>query len=461
MTIELLIDDGIGELRTALLFAGEVREIRLYRPQRPALEAVYLARLTDRLPGHDGAFVNLGDDGDAFVPRAREKGRTGGEAAATGAIFPVQIRSLPREGDKLARASRVIRLRGRYLDLIRPGAGLDDGGPDIGAPRRQKLTDALASGLAQHRLVLRPAAAAAGDEAIIAEASRLQGQIRALAAAGGGPRLVLPPPDALARAIRDAPPSLARIRIAQRHLVPALEPLARVWPDVAGKAVLWREKTPLFEALGVEPILAALIAGCIRLPSGGRLWLDDTHAGTMIDIDTGAAGPTAKTAQRQANEEAAVAVARLLRLADIGGLVVVDFIDPGGARARARLLDRLDQALADDPAPVRRSGLSGDGILSLTRRREGPGLRDLLLAPRQNRLSCESRALALLREAAALAGRETQPGCLVLTATRDVIAWIRTAGHDTALATRTGRAVRLDAAPAPADIGESARIDPE
>ncbi len=459
MAAELLVDGGIGELRSALLDAGAILEIRLHRPGEPAPEAVYLARVTGRAHETGGVFLSLGKAGDAFLPLRR-----GGRRAALseGTILPVQVRAPAREPGKAATVGREIRLHGRYLTLAREERGFDPAAADLSGARLAKLEEVLASVAAAARVTLRPAAATGPDEAIIAEGSRLFGQLRALAAAAGAPRLALAPPGPLARILRDAPVGIDRIRLGHRHLMPAAQALVRQWPDLADRITMWREPTPLFEAHGVEARLDELIAGRLALPSGGCLWIEETHAATVIDVDAGTTAPgrAAAAAHRRANEEAAVAVARLLRLANIGGLVLVDFIDPEGRAARTALLERLDRALAADPVPVHRSGLSGHGVLSLTRRREGPGLRELLLAPARRVLSTESAGLALLRRAEATAERDPRPGTLVLTASEAVLDWLAAQGLDTALAARTARPVRSEPVPAGSDIDAMARIDP-
>ncbi len=457
MSAELLVDGGIGELRSALVADGEVLEIRLHRTGEPAPEAVYLARVTALARDAGGAFLSLGKAGDAFLPL-----RKGRPALSEGAILAVQVRAPAGEPGKAVTVDSEIRLRGRYLALTRNGRGFDPAGATLAGARLAKLEEVLGSILEAARLTLRPAAGVAPDEAIIAEGSRLFGQLRALAAAGGTPRLALAPPDPLARILRDAPADLDRIRLGGRHLMPAVQALIRQWPDLADRIAVWREPTPLFEAHGVEARLDELITGVLPLPSGGRLWIEDTHAGTVIDVDAGATAPgrAASLARRRANEEAAVAIARLLRLADIGGLVLVDFIDPEGAAARAALLRTLDRALAADPVPVHRAGLSGHGVLSLTRRRTGASVRALLLAPARPALSTESAGFALLRMAEATAERDPRPGTLVLTAPANVLDWLAARGFEAALAARTGRPVRLDPAPAGSDIGTMVRIDP-
>ncbi len=459
MGAELLIDGGIGELRSALVDAGEILEIRLHRGGEPALEAVYLARVTAHARDAGGVFLSLGKAGDAFLPLRKGRHRA---APSAGAILAVQIRARAHEPGKAATVGREIRLHGRYLTLARDGRGFDPAEVPLAGARRAKLEEALESVVKAARLTLRPAAVAGPDEAVIAEGSRLFGQLRALAAAEGTPRLVLPPPDPLARILRDAPAGRDRIRLGHRHLMPAVQALLRQWPDLADRIALWREPTPLFEAHGVEARLDELIAGRISLPSGGRLWVEETHAATVIDVDAGtaASGRPAPEAHRRTNEEAAVAVARLLRLADIGGLVLVDFIDPAGTAARAALLETLDRALAADPVPVHRSGLSGHGVLSLSRRRTGASVRALLLAPVRPVLSTESAGLALLRRAEATAERDPRPGTLVLTAPAVVLDWLAAQGHDATLAARTARPVRLDPAAAGSDIEAMARIDP-
>ena len=198
------------------------------------------------------------------------------------------------------------------------------------------------------------------------------------------------------------------------------------------------------------------LADRIPLPGGGWIAIDETRALTAIDVDAGSG------AALTANLEAADEIARQLRFQDIGGLIVIDFIDMKGKAARQRLTKRLDGALADDPRGVRRSGPSPFGLVELNRPRVGPSLRQRLLNRPPPHPSAETAALALLRRAEREARADRRPGAVVLVAdpaTADLLDG--RPGWTDALAARTGRRVRIDV-DAGLDIGGgTAHIEPE
>lgn len=427
MTIELLIDSAPGELRSALREDGETLEIRLHRDSRQQPGAIALARIAALAPAGGGGFLDLGEAGEAFLPEKDCRG------VAEGALLPVQIRAIPAEAGKLPVASRRLRLAGRYVLARGDGTGLDGDIPPALAGKLAPLAGAAA-------LSLLPPASTAPPEAICGEAASLAVTLAELRAATGRPRCLRPAPSPLAELLRTMPEG-ATVRLSGPGLMAAARSLVAGWIDLAGRLEAWREGEDMFEACGIEELLARIANGVWPLASGGRLTLGETRAATVIDVDSAAAAGGG--ARRRVDLEAADGIARLLRLAGIGGLAIVDFIDLPARRDRDTLLARLDAALARDPLPVTRSGIDRHGVLSLTRKRAGPCLRELLLEQAPARLSTESRALAAVRRALRLGRRETGPGALRIVADGDLLAWIRTAGLDHALAAACGREVRL------------------
>lgn len=443
MATELLIESAPGELRSALREDGRTVEIRLHRASRQAAGAIALGRVTALAPARGGAFLDLGDGGEAFLAEKDSRGLDEGR------ILPVQIRALPAEAGKLPLASRRLRLPGRYVQALGDGTGLRGEAPPACASELAALAGEVA-------LTVQPTAPTAEADAVLAEAARLGELLNGLRAAGGAPRLLLAAPSPLEDLLRAAPAGAA-VRLSGRGLMAAAKRHAAVWPDLAAALSDWREAEAMFEACGIEDMLERIAGGVWPLPSGGRLTIGETRAATVIDVDS--AGAAGSAARRTVDLEAATGIARLLRLADIGGLIVVDFIDLPARRDRAALLAALDAARAADPAPTGRSEIDCHGVLSLSRKRTGPSLRELLLELAPVRQSVETRALDVLRRAARLERRERAPGPLLISAEADLLAWIASAGLDRILAQASGREVRLG--PAKTCSGEAdVRVGP-
>ncbi|MFO1057909.1 MAG: ribonuclease E/G [Dongiaceae bacterium] len=235
--------------------------------------------------------------------------------------------------------------------------------------------------------LLRPAAAGAAAEALAGEMARLRARAAALAAraaAARPPALLEPADDPVMAMLRERPPGFweavlldhrATADALQRHCAEAL-------PELADR-IAWqprRDWQPDFAQLR-EQLLEALEPD-VALPGGGWIRIEATSALTAIDVDSGGAGgPGGAGALQRVNEAAARAVARQLRLRNIGGLVAIDFIDMEQRRARAAVTEALRRALADDPAAPTVGAMSGFGLVEVTRRRRGRSLAESFTEP--------------------------------------------------------------------------------
>ena len=269
-------------------------------------------------------------------------------------------------------------------------------------------------------------------------------EVRAEARAGKGPLLM--PAERPAGALPPAPALLARPETLQRLLAawpevrwvrtddPVALALARqIAPE---RAELWRDG-PLLERHGIDAEIEALLAPTVPLAGGGRLTIETTAALTAIDVDSG--GGRAD----QANRAAVAAIARQLRLRNIGGQVVIDFVSERGG-APHRLAEALRAAVAADPVPTHLFGVSRLGLVELTRERRGAALADLL-GESVARPTAETVALDALRRLLAEAGHRPGRG-LILAVAVEVAAELtgrhRAAWDETAARVGTGLALR-------------------
>jgi ribonuclease G len=173
---------------------------------------------------------------------------------------------------------------------------------------------------------------------------------------------------------------------------------------LADRLKLYSGLVPLFEAEGLEPEVEALLQPEVPLPGGGRLWIETTRALVAVDVDRGKAASA-----RAVNLEAAREIARQLRLRQLSGLIVIDFLDPEGPEPRKELRGAFEAALAGDPAASELKRLGGNGVLMMTRQRLRPALHERLCEPGQAwRPSAGTQAFTALR--AALAAGLGNPG---------------------------------------------------
>ncbi len=287
---------------------------------------VFLGRVSRRVPAMGGAFVDIGQRRNGLLMAADA---ADGRLPSDGETVVVQVLRVA-EGDKGPKLTG--KLTGENSGNL--NARLADGPPGDLAP-------ALAAGPIPRRLARGPDAI----EALLQHAD-----------AGGALRSI----------IVDDPARLVRLRA--------------TWPALASRLQPWRGQASLFEAEGVSEAIEAALSPRVPLPGGGRLIIEETAALVAIDVDLGSeAGSSAKAAALACNQHAAAAIGREVRLRDLAGRIVIDFIPVRRPAERAKILAALQAALDDDERAFRIGGWTRLGLVELTREKRGPSLASRLL----------------------------------------------------------------------------------
>ncbi|MCY3813658.1 MAG: Rne/Rng family ribonuclease [Gammaproteobacteria bacterium] len=425
MSEELLVDTNAFETRIALLRDGEPVEIHLQRPARdPKAEPgslvgnIYLGRIARVAPAIQAAFVDIGTQtlgalfnephGTDFDTAAIPRGTSGTRSVREGDHILVQVAKEPLKGrggghGKGPRLSANPSLVGRYVVAFplaarggREGVVDEDGpGERVNLSRRLVADDersrlgALAADVLQDLglpwdCIVRTAAAGATRAEIaddLAYLCRLWQRIRQRRErAREAPTLLFQELPATLRTVRDlAGPALSRILVNDDDACAAVRRHVEAhFPVYRDKVVHYRSTQPLFDAFGVEAAVEAILDPRAELPSGGQLVIEHTEAMTTIDVDSGTALDSASRADTAlvTNLEAARAIPRQLRLRNIGGIVVVDFISMVSDEHRDIVHRTLLEAAKGDPARFTASGFSDLGLVEISRRR----IRDSLLS---------------------------------------------------------------------------------
>ncbi len=357
---EIWIDEAEDVILAAVVAEDGPTDLLAERRDRPDLTgAVFLGRVARVDRAAQAAFVDLGLGQDGYL-----KLRDGVADVAAGAPLLVQVIGEPRDG-KGAELTLDLALPGRFLVHTphSPGVAVSRA---LGAAERAAWRDRLAG--QSGGWVVRRAAASAAAETVLAEAAFLAaraGKLQTEAAAvdpARGPVRLLAPPGAAERLILDHP-GIAAIRVGpaalHRHLRGWLRAAA---PDLAGRLVPG--------PVDVIESIPALVDPVVALPGGGSLTIETTRALTTIDVDAGTARQGLAV-----NLAAAAVIPRQLRLRNIGGIVVIDFISLDRRAQQDQVMARLRAALAGDPADIRLgSGVSPLGLVELARRRRGRSL---------------------------------------------------------------------------------------
>jgi ribonuclease G len=435
---ELLIAAGHGEWRATLLEDGIPVELFVERGDRSEIGSIYLGRVHRLLPALGAMLVDIGGDRVAFLPVSEVLPR--GRRLDEGARVIVQIRR-EAQGGKAARLTTGVALRGRLVELRlgRPGIR---GGESLSPAGRADLSGVVGGHAAGLRL-LQPAPI----DTLIAEATELSGRLRDILdrAATLSPPARLEPPQSFAAGLSAALPAAPdRILVDDPGVVPELR---AVFPD----SVMQR-KPEVEWPVELDALFDWALADAVGLAGGGSVHIEATHAAVLIDVDSGS--PETGSPERTGlaiNLVAVDAIARQIRLRNLGGGIVIDFVGLEDRRLRERLCNALADALAPDPACPQILGWTRLGHLELVRPRRGRPLAETLLEPHP-RGGLVKTAVTVAHEALRAVSREAraQPGSRWrLTVNPDVAAVLagRAATALRALEERFGRDIAIDAEP--------------
>ncbi len=389
--IELLIDQDGPLTRAAVLADGRLTDLHIDHADRPSLLGhVFLGRVERIVTGKERAFVDLGDGlsglliaADARNPdgsRPKQKPERIGALLRAGQSIIVQVKA-DAHGSKGPSLTMDITLPGRFL--IHAPFGRDVAvSKRLGTgPARAALSQRVQALVSGSGWIVRAGAAAASDTALTLDAEALillwRG-VLADAAKGGPPRLLCPGPDAPARALIEQGAAALDVLLIDGE---ALARRVTHWcddraPDLSPLVTRHAPPTRLFDLRDLDGAIADLLDTRVALPRGGSLVIERTEALTVIDVNAGERGNPLDV-----NLDAAAEIARHLRLRNIGGIIVVDFVNMRARSDAERVLAALADAVDGDPTQTQVYGMSKLGLVELTRARRGTPLATLLSPP--------------------------------------------------------------------------------
>lgn len=383
----IVLQSGQDMTRMALLEDGKVVEFDMERPyERQQAGSLYLGRVVNVLPGMQAAFVDIGMERNAFLyiddllPAHLEKQPavkpTIGQLVKPGQTLVVQVDKEP-SGTKGARVTTHFSLPGRWL-VYMPHADYVAVSRKIESEGEKRRLKALGEDMrkGEEGVILRTVSAGQPAEALLHDLSLLRERWMSIAAAAKeakAPSLLYRDSDLLQRTFRDlirddVDDIVVDTAEAAGRLRELLRPAA---PAMAERIRVHRGGEPLFEAFGVTEQLERAFRRKVWLPSGGYLIVDHMEALTVVDVNTGKYTGTVALEETvlHTNLEAAEELARLLRLRNIGGIVIVDFIDMEKESNKAAVLDRMTETVRRDRIKTNVVGWTKLGLLELTRRK--------------------------------------------------------------------------------------------
>jgi len=480
MSIEILVNVAPRETRAALLDNGSLQEVFIERASRRGLVSnLYKGRVMRVLPGMQAAFLEIGLARTAFlhVDDILAPPPDAGNDAQQERPADADIRTLVREGDELlvqvvkdplgtkgARLSTHVSLPSRYLVYMPRGSGIGVSSRIESETERNRLREMVAGLAAQHGrggYIVRTAALGCELPALHADMLFLQrlwthvSERSATALAGNLVHEDLP---LTTRVLRDE--LRAEVR---RVLVDSPAEFERMrgfclsfMPEYADRIELHQAPRPIFDLHGVEDEISRALEARVPLKSGGYIVIEQTEAMTTVDVNTGGYVGHRNLEETifRTNLEAAVTIARQLRIRNLGGIIVLDFIDMQDEDHRQALLEALQTALAGDRAQTHIACVSPLGLIEMTRKRTRESLEHLLCAPCPQ---CQGRGYVRTAETVShevfrelvRQSRQFHSDELVVLAHQEVVDWLQTeeAAVLAELETQVGRPIRLQSEP--------------
>ncbi|WP_052091281.1 ribonuclease E/G [Modestobacter caceresii] len=359
---------------------------------------VYLGRVQNVLPSMEAAFVDIGKGRNAVLYAGEVnwdaaglsgKSRSIETALKSGDKVLVQVTKDPI-GHKGARLTQQVNLPGRFLVYV-PGGSMTGISRKLPDKERQRLKDILKKIVPEDAgVIIRTAAEGASEEELTRDVARLQAQWEVIqtkaSSTSNAPTLLYGEPDLAIRVIRDVfNEDFKRLVVQGDDAWDTVEAyVAHVSPELSERLQRYTGTGDVFRDLRIDEQLMKALDRKVWLPSGGSLVIDRTEAMTVVDVNTGkfvgSGGNLEQTVTRN-NIEAAEEIVRQLRLRDIGGIIVIDFIDMVLESNRDLVLRRLTECLGRDRTKHQVAEVTSLGLVQMTRKRVGQGLLEVFSEP--------------------------------------------------------------------------------
>ncbi|MFF7061016.1 ribonuclease G [Pseudomonas sp. NPDC008258] len=407
MSEEILINITPMESRVAVVENGVLQEVHVERTQRRGIVGnIYKGKVVRVLPGMQAAFVDIGLERAAFI-HASEISQREGSAVENitalvheGQALVVQVTKDPI-GSKGARLTTQLSIPSRYLVYMPRSSHVGISLKIEDEAERDRLKQVVSDCMESENIkdaggfILRTAAEGARSEEILQDIRylrRLWEQIGTQIKTCGAPTVIYEDLGLALRTLRDlVNPKIEKIRIDSRETFQkTTQFVGELMPEIADRLEHYPGERPIFDLYGVEDEIQRALERKVPLKSGGYLVVDPAEAMTTIDVNTGAFVGHRNLEETifKTNLEAATAIARQLRLRNIGGIIIIDFIDMEDEEHQRQVLRTLEKQLERDHAKTNIIGITELGLVQMTRKRTRESLEQVLCEPC---LACQGR----------------------------------------------------------------------
>ncbi len=470
MSEEILINITPPETRVAVVENGVVQEIIIERLSRRGLVGnIYRGRICRVLPGMQAAFVDIGLERAAFLHASdilanndELRSETINERVHEGDLIVVQVVKDPL-GTKGARLTTNISIASRYLVFMPNFTNTGVSQKIDGEDERRRLREILQRYVEEHEggggYIARTAAETVTEEALHRDMTflaKLWRGIRERCQIDNTIGLMHDDLPLALRALRDlVTPEVERVRIDSRSTLERACTFANKYiPEIVERIEYYGGERPLFDLYGVEDEIHKALHRKVQLKSGGHLVIDQTEAMTTIDVNTGAFVGHRNLEETifKTNLEAAQGICRQLRLRNLGGIIIIDFIDMTDEEHKRQVLRALEKCLARDHAKTHITEVSALGLVEMTRKRTRESLEHILCQPcphcggRGSMKTAETTCYEIFREILREA-RQFEVETLLVLASQEVVDRLldEESGYLAELEEFIGRPIRLQA----------------
>lgn len=390
---QMIVRQRDDRIQIGVLEDGVLAEHFVSKTQQDSLIGnVYLGKVQNVLPSMEAAFVDIGRGRNAVLyagevnwesVNLEGKQRRIENALKSGDSVLVQVTKDP-VGHKGARLTSQISLPGRYLVYVPGGSmtGISRKLPDV---ERNRLKRILKDRLPEDAgVIVRTAAEGASEEELTHDINRLRAQWEGIEGQSSSTKILAPEllygePDLTIKVVRDVfNEDFSKLIVSGEEAWDTIEAyVTYVAPDLVGRLEKWTKDTDIFAAWRIDEQIHKALDRKVFLPSGGSLVIDRTEAMTVVDVNTGkftGSGGNLEETVTKNNLEAAEEVVRQLRLRDIGGIIVIDFIDMVLESNRDLVLRRMVECLGRDRTKHQVAEVTSLGLVQMTRKRMGTGL---------------------------------------------------------------------------------------
>ena len=407
MSEEILINITPMESRVAVVENGVLQEVHVERTQKRGIVGnIYKGKVVRVLPGMQAAFVDIGLERAAFIHAGELSNREGVASDNISALvhegqsLVVQVTKDPI-GTKGARLTTQLSIPSRYLVYMPRTSHVGISLKIEEEAERERLKRVVADCVASEGIVevggfiLRTAAEGAGADEILMDiryVRRLWEQIHGQMQTAGTPTVIYEDLSLALRTLRDlVSPKIEKIRIDSRETFQKIvQFVEELMPEISDRLEHYPGERPIFDLYGVEDEVQRALERKVPLKSGGYLIVDPAEAMSTIDVNTGAFVGHRNLEETifKTNLEAATTIARQLRLRNLGGIIIIDFIDMEDEEHKRQVLRTLEKQLERDHAKTNIIGITELGLVQMTRKRTRESLEQVLCEPCS---SCQGR----------------------------------------------------------------------